>query len=450
MRSSFSYIFTLSQLFFCVAVSAQKMVWTGTKTPYTPQQNKFAATPKGYTPLFVNHVGRHGSRFMTKSGSDSILFHLFNLIGKDGLTDEGKIWQKNNADLTKIQTDQYGNITGLGALEQNAIASRILKSYPSLFLHAPKIDVWYTHKIRTYQSAQSFLSAFKSTQQLDINYIVQPDTAETILRFYDYAPALEALKKSKNITMKEDSLYDLPEMKNAYKAISSRFIKKEAWDKFKSENKTLKEKNKQLKISHKLFASSLFDVYGVGLSAQEELGKKWSCPFSQEEGFLLGRAEGGEDYLTKGPGINKNGVQVRIAAPLLLHFLTSSDSVINGQKKVAGIFRFTHAEAIAPLAALMEIRGADSSTNSIFSYTSAWDPGKVIPMAANIQWIFYTNKKTILVKILLNEKESTIPVKTDKFPYYDWTSVKKYYYNKLSKMGLSTTTNPMTFLQNLK
>lgn len=41
------------------------------------------------------------------------------------------------------------------------------------------------------------------------------------------------------------------------------------------------------------------------------------------------------------------------------------------------------------------------------------------------------NDKDVLVKVLLNENEATLPVKTDCAPYYRWSDFKKYYLDKL-------------------
>jgi hypothetical protein len=36
------------------------------------------------------------------------------------------------------------------------------------------------------------------------------------------------------------------------------------------------------------------------------------------------------------------------------------------------------------------------------------------------------------VKVLLNEDEATLPIKTDCAPYYHWTDVREYYLNKMA------------------
>jgi hypothetical protein len=48
-------------------------------------------------------------------------------------------------------------------------------------------------------------------------------------------------------------------------------------------------------------------------------------------------------------------------------------------------------------------------------------------MGANLQIIFYRDKKNdILVKLLLNENEVTLPIKSEFGPYYSWNVVKDF------------------------
>ena len=71
---------------------------------------------------------------------------------------------------------------------------------------------------------------------------------------------------------------------------------------------------------------------------------------------------------------------------------------------------------------------------------------RLIPMAANIQLVFY--RKTapepaegpasgdILVKFLMNETETSIPLATDCYPYYHWSDVEPYYRNMIEAAHL--------------
>jgi hypothetical protein len=41
----------------------------------------------------------------------------------------------------------------------------------------------------------------------------------------------------------------------------------------------------------------------------------------------------------------------------------------------------------------------------------------------------------ILVKALLNEREVTMPVATNQFPYYRWNDLREYYLKKLNSFN---------------
>ena len=91
--------------------------------------------------------------------------------------------------------------------------------------------------------------------------------------------------------------------------------------------------------------------------------------------------------------------------------------------------RFSHDSAVLPLAYLMglkEAMGAKPDIRNLYKYISV---DKLIPMAANIQLVFYRKEGSddILVKFLLNENETSIPVATDCAPYYHWADVKRFW-----------------------
>ena len=130
----------------------------------------------------------------------------------------------------------------------------------------------------------------------------------------------------------------------------------------------------------------------------------------------------------------------------------TADEAIANQKLDANL-RFAHAETVSPLATLLEINGTYTVTNSLFDYPSVWQADKIVPMSANIQWIFYQSQQAnqpVLVKVLLNEQEVKIPVPTNNYPYYRWQDVKQFYINKLNKLGLKDSQNTLEMLKNLK
>jgi hypothetical protein len=63
---------------------------------------------------------------------------------------------------------------------------------------------------------------------------------------------------------------------------------------------------------------------------------------------------------------------------------------------------------------------------------------RLIPMAANIQLVFFrkAGSEDILVKFLMNENETSVPIATDCYPYYHWSDVEPYYRNMIEAAHL--------------
>ena len=82
------------------------------------------------------------------------------------------------------------------------------------------------------------------------------------------------------------------------------------------------------------------------------------------------------------------------------------------------------------------MEGCDASTADPDSISSLYANFRVSPMAGNIQMIFFrdekdkTGKKPILVKFLLNEEETSIPIPPVSAPFYNWEDVKSFYQQK--------------------
>jgi hypothetical protein len=119
---------------------------------------------------------------------------------------------------------------------------------------------------------------------------------------------------------------------------------------------------------------------------------------------------------------------------LLRKMIQEADSCIMLEKPGASL-RFGHDTNILPLACLMELDNYGVETDNLGALERKdWVNFKVIPMAGNIQIIFYRKNvqdKDVFVKVLLNENEVSLPVKSDEKPYYKWSDVRDYYLKKL-------------------
>ncbi len=421
---------------------------TGTKTLYPGIVKEQSPLLPGYVPVFINHVGRHGARHLTKEVTASTGYQLLlkadslGMLTKSGIQLKGILQQLNKEESKNIKS-----ISQQGIKEQEGLADRMFNQNREIFSNGTfSLKTQTTKEVRTKQTADAFLKELKRISGVPVSNSHQVN--DTVLRFYDLAPAYikfesEGARQKDLQIIKEHQFTG-----NFFENIAQRFFKKEFLQSVKA-------------ASIEAFVTDIYGFFTILPSVQTEMDRAgirltadsikqfFTCP----ELLSIGKLDQAEDYLLKGPGTNKNGIQVKIAAPLLVDFINSTDAFIKQQEPGVQL-RFSHAETIAPFAALLGLNGADSALKSSKLFTDKiWDAAKVVPLSANIQWILYKSKATdeYLIKFLLNEKEVQITgLKTGSFPYYNWKTVRSFYINKLQKLHLHLTDNLYTYLQNVQ
>ncbi|MGY3052276.1 multiple inositol-polyphosphate phosphatase/2,3-bisphosphoglycerate 3-phosphatase [Pedobacter sp. UYEF25] len=419
----------------------------GTKTLYQPSHNPLTKMPFGFKAVYINYVGRHGARHLTKDVKISLAYrmlqkadslHLLSIVGVK--------LRKAVLNLDKVEEKNISSISSIGAAEQKGIARRMYLREESVFSSSNTVlNVYTTKKGRTKESAEAFIQGLKAEKTglaQNVNYNYADDIH---LRFYDFSKAY--------LNFEEDG-----DWKHYYDALSKQTKFKEMQKKF-----TAQFFLKPFVINEKEEADFIEDIYGfyaienaigieikqANLSVADVEFRKY---FTKSALETLGRLGDAEDFLKKGPGTNSNGIQVRIAAPLLVDFINATDNFLKTGVPQADL-RFAHAETIAPFAAIMGIKGASQSTTSISSFKTIWQAAHVIPFSANIQWILYKNAATgkFKIKFLLNENEVSINgLKTKTFPYYDWTIVRDFYIRKLQAIKVGLNEDMGYYLENVK
>ena len=409
-----------------VAASTKAQVtpkYAGTKTPYPSPAQQYTPAPAGFKPVFINHVGRHGSRFFTKAGSDQTVLAILNKAQQQkALTPLGLQLLGMTQRFVAIQKENYENITGLGKEEQVLIAKRMLSNYPDAF-KGQGLEILATHKVRTQQSAAAFLTSFNNYKGNKQSSIV-PDSLDTILRFYDLSTVYQAYKKSTAVSEHIDSLLKDAKTAQMANAICKRIFKPGF------ETETID------------FTIGLYDMYCGRFSISEEMKQHsftnksidFSIAFNTQQLQWLDFINGAEDFYEKGAGRDTLGIQATVAAPLLNDFINSTSAIVNHSKQEDAILRFTHAEAISPFATLLGIPEASVPAASVYQYNKHWSAAAIIPLSANIQWIVYSNGAEYLVKALLNEREVSLPIPSFNGPYYRWEDVRSFYEQKLNKL----------------
>ena len=435
VKSFFSVYLSASAIF----TFAQQQKYLGTKTPYFQQQINYTTAPQDYKPVFVNYTGRHGARFLTSPGADVLIIDVLQQAEKQqALTNTGKKILAQLQQFEVVEKDNYGNITKLGAAEQHDIAARMQQQYSTAFINDTLL-IETTAKLRTQQSADAFLSGLKGYDTTNTKRIVFSAKTDNVLRFYDLSQAYNTYVAGETIKKHTDSLLaDETTTNTALNVCNKVFIPSFI---MALNNKSIiaKDDDKSVTVTSVVFTQAMYDVYCILFAAKEDFINRHfinhlSEAFSKNDLQWLDKLNSAEDFFEKGPATDTLGIQAIISSPLLRNLITSTDSIVTNNRAGA-ILRFTHAEAISPLAVLMGIPVASCTSNSAYTYNKNWSASQIIPLSANIQWIIYSNNKNYLLKVLLNEKEVALPVATTTYPYYKWSDVKAYYLNKLSSIS---------------
>ncbi len=433
-----------------VAVQAQPCpaINLGTKTLYTAPTAKPTPPPAGYEPVFINHVGRHGARHLTKPVSTSFAYTLLRKADSaNALTDEGK---KLLTLLKKLEGVEKGNIKNIsveGVQEQQAIAKRMYAQNETLFRQPIRYwEATVTKEIRTRQTATAFVEMMQ--QQIgkkdSIRYVVN----DTTLRFFDLSPAY--LKFEESGTWKKK----LQQLKGALQFNTLMQQTTGSWLTQRFTQTVSAADQEKLVVDVYGFYTILSSIQAeatdrsIDINA-DSIARFFTCTALKK----LSQTDAAEDYLSKGPGTNAAGIPVKIAAPLLADFINTTDAFIQNADAPLTL-RFCHAETIAPFAALLSLAGADKAVQTVNTFSPAvWNAATVVPLSANIQWILYKKpaSNSYLLKCLLNERETKIDgLATKQFPYYDWQSVRAFYLKKLLRLKLSISDNGYRYLQNLQ
>lgn len=112
--------------------------------------------------------------------------------------------------------------------------------------------------------------------------------------------------------------------------------------------------------------------------------------------------------------------------PLLQDFLDKADAAVSGFSPAVATLRFGHDSILIRLLSLLGVQECSARAADIGGYADAWVGWQVSPMAANLQLVFYRDRRGhVLVKLLLNERETSIPA-LGAGPYYAWDTFRVY------------------------
>ena len=374
-----------------------------------PSQRVLTPAPSGYEPFYISHYGRHGSRYMTDNK------YYVQAIGKlDTAAQLGILTPKGAEVLAKLRTGyadakmRDGDLTKLGGRQHREIAHRMYDRFPEVLSLPLRVDA------KSSTVGRCMISMFNFCQELqglnpamdirmdasnhDMRYVVENHRVKP-----EKAPAMEDYKHRLGVmwdkahnparlmrtlftdVRKAETFVDGPELKEALYNVAEDL-----------------QNVPELELS-------LMDIF-----TKDELFDMWTC---YNASWLI------DCGLV--PGSTPSYLQQKEVRDSIESI---ADRVIR-EGKPGLTLRFSHDSSVLPLAYMMglkEAMGARPDIEHLYKYISI---DRLIPMAANIQLVFYRKDGSddILVKFLLQENETTLPIPTDCAPYYHWQDVKRYW-----------------------
>lgn len=160
-------------------------------------------------------------------------------------------------------------------------------------------------------------------------------------------------------------------------------------------------------------ANSLYAVYSILPAMNQEVNVNMARYFPAGQLAILGYLSDAQDFYQKGPGIAEaSPITFEMSQNLLDDFFAEASAIGAGTLTHAAKLRFTHAEIIMPFATRLGLPDTSMAVSAADTYTydnNPWRGSLVAPLASNFQWDLYSDGKTVLVKMLYNEKETDFP-----------------------------------------
>lgn len=376
----------------------------------------YTPTPEGYTPFYISHYGRHGSRWMTDDKRYTEIISVFDSLYQcSGLTPLGIDVRER---LYKVWDDaqgRSGSITPLGERQQREIADRMYHNFPQVFEDGAYIDLRSSTSLRCAMSMSYFTERLK-----ELNPALRTDQ-RAYDRYMDYiaytSPEGELFSSEKEPAPWRRSFRDF-EQKNVRpeRLLASLFVDPDA-------------------ITHP--DAFMRGMYWITADMQNvEVDVSFYDIFEYEELLGIWKTVNARMYVCNAAAPLNGGLMPDCAIPLLSNILESAEAAIN-EGTPASHLRFGHDTHLIRLLALMQVEGCANRETDMEKFHLAWQDYRIAPMGGNIQIIFFRDKENnILVKFLLNENEVKLPLESSTAPYYSWESVKSFLEEQI-KSGIS-------------
>lgn len=370
--------------------------------------------PKGYQPFYISHYGRHGARYLL--GSEyTLVAEVFEQARTDGkLTELGKDICDRYLAIYPYLMNRAGELAPKGQEQHKRLAKRMVAACPEIFGKHPHIEAYSTVVPRCIVSMMAFCEGLKEE---DPSLEIRKEVSNAFMYYLNPHSA-----ENPNMT-EADLIYKTPQAPwrpEHRKFCEERIHVGEVSARLFTDTAYVRSTCDMLQFERDLFAVATnlpctdCDESFIDLFTPEELCHFWEC-----DNYMY--------YIEKGPDPRNRGRGTNMAESLLNDITACAEKDIAAGRPSVRL-RFGHDGCIMALLCLMQIDGWTTPVTDPFQIKDVWQIYR-IPMASNMQFIFYRNDKKpddILLRVLLNEEEIRLPLPDDLAPYYHWNDFRPY------------------------
>lgn len=380
---------------------------------YPFKEHTVTPPPRGYTPVYLSHYGRHGARYLEKEIQyERVLEPLRAAHEANALTEAGeRLWQEASAYYEETCLYRAGDLTPLGWEQHFRIAQEIYRDNRSFFKKRPSVRAGATQVPRCIVSMTAFCQGLlKMEPKLEI-----------------YTEASSAELDALNPRAKENPRHTVPP------ETEGRYKRKDPW------GTGLREFTDR-RIDHKAmcarwfkdpeftvpfrgtraFVADLFDLVFNMPCTGTSRSLLWV--FLDEEIYPLWEIDNYRYYMGAATPATLRD------APVLRHLVADADAALLAGTPAVRL-RFGHDTVVLALLSMMGADGYGIIPENADGISAHWWNFRS-PMAATLYLLFCKNKQgDVIFKLVLNGDEVTLPLTPVSGPWYRWADCKSYITN---------------------
>jgi len=386
---------------------------------YPFSEHTVTSPPKGYTPVYMSHYGRHGARYLLNDTQyERSLGVLRAAHERQALTPEGeRLWQEARAYFEEECQYRAGELSSLGWDQHYRIAQEIYRDNKAFFKKRPVITAGATQIPRCIVSMAAFCQGL-----VQMDGRLQVYEAASLTELDELNPHAPENPRRENVVMEEGrykrkdpwgtGLKDFIDARIDHRAICARFFQDPDFPApFRGT---------------RAFVTDLYDLVFNMQCVPTQRNLMWV--FTPEECYKLWEANNYIHYMESAPPATLRDL------PALWNLVADADrSLASGRPSVR--LRFGHDTVFLALMSMMGADGFDQIPSNADGIAQTWHNFRA-PMGATMYLLFCKGRGgDVIFKMVVNSEEVRLPLEAVQGPWYRWDDMKSLLSTRFSKQN---------------